>query len=570
MDFTKQIVDNQARNLVREFPDLFSEYADEKHKISAAFLLLGVSAYLNIDIEEAARCLTDGGEDGGFDAAFIDENGNGLAVVLFQAKYTFNLEKNAGFPENALEKAVMTINTIFDPSKGIVLNEKSMSHVNEIHALLNEGRIPRVVFVCLNNGKRWGNKGDAIINRAFSGQSQVSFEYFNCDDIISYGNRKKKINADMRLSGMAIHEDFNYKSVIVGRVAVPEIARLMSEYKESLLQGNIRYFLGKNDVNNAIKNTLLDIDDNSNFFFYNNGITIICEKFSANYLQKENWIVKMDNLQIINGGQTCMTIGNVISENTDCNFSNAYVLVRIYQLDINDAEMIRKITVATNNQNPVDLRDLRANDEQQKLLSIGVKELGYTYKTKRDAVTKSDAAIIPSTVGMEAVLTVWREKPFLAKYHKSEIFSTYYDYILGKDNETLNAAQLIIAVTIFRFCDRERKKITSNTSKNILRKYSSHLMAALLGRMLLEENKWTLEKLTHLNFKLAIDYFEKNCQRMYKNAEDVVLDSINDYFSYMGTKLGGLDGRTLASAFRNEGFCNRCFSVLTQREKEVL
>ena len=134
----------------------------------------------------------------------------------------------------------------------------------------------------------------------------------------------------------------------------------------------------------------------------------------------------------------------------------------------------------------------------------------------------------------------------------------------------MNAAQLIIAVTIFRFCDRERKKITSNTSKNILRKYSSHLMAALLGRMLLEENKWTLEKLTHLNFKLAIDYFEKNCQRMYKNAEDVVLDSINDYFSYMGTKLGGLDGRTLASAFRNEGFCNRCFSVLTQREKEVL
>lgn len=61
---------------------------------------------MNIDIEAAARCLTDGGEDGGFDAAFIDDNGNGLAVVLFQAKYTFALGKDSRLPENALEKSV--------------------------------------------------------------------------------------------------------------------------------------------------------------------------------------------------------------------------------------------------------------------------------------------------------------------------------------------------------------------------------------------------------------------------------------------------------------------------------
>ncbi len=37
MDIAKQIVDNQARNLVKESPELFSEYADEYHKISTAF-----------------------------------------------------------------------------------------------------------------------------------------------------------------------------------------------------------------------------------------------------------------------------------------------------------------------------------------------------------------------------------------------------------------------------------------------------------------------------------------------------------------------------------------------------
>ncbi|MDR3342649.1 MAG: hypothetical protein LBT14_07675, partial [Treponema sp.] len=44
--------------------------------------------------------------------------------------------------------------------------------------------------------------------------------------------------------------------------------------------------------------------------------------------------------------------------------------------------------------------------------------------------------------------------PHLAKYKKSEFFNVYYNEIF----DNLNAAQMIIAVLIFRMCDNYRKR----------------------------------------------------------------------------------------------------------------
>lgn len=103
MDIAKQIVDQRVTGLIKERPDLLSD-TDEKN-ISKAFLLLGVSSYLDVEIQEAEQYITDGGNDGGFDAAYIvDGSDMQLNVVLFQSKYTRNLEKDTNFPANAVEK----------------------------------------------------------------------------------------------------------------------------------------------------------------------------------------------------------------------------------------------------------------------------------------------------------------------------------------------------------------------------------------------------------------------------------------------------------------------------------
>ncbi len=547
MDIAKQIVDQRVLGLIKENPDFFTE--SEEKNISKAFLMLGVSAYLDLDIPDTLQYITDGRNDGGFDAAYIaDGTDMQLNVVLFQSKYTRNLDNDSNFPANAIEKAVNTVKCVFDPSAHMVLNEQSQTRVNEIRSLILDGHIPYVTFVMLNNGLSWDQTGESYIKNAFGGQAQVSFVHYNHNDIVKYVSSPKKINAQLNLSGFAIQENFNYKRVILGKVPVTEVFALFDQYGDSLLEKNIRRYLGKNAVNSGITETLHDSQKKQNFFFYNNGLTLVCEKFAYNGLQQSDWIVKLEGLQIINGGQTCKTIYHTIKDNPSQNFSQTYILVRIYELS-DDEQTIRDITFATNSLNPVDLRDLKANDEKQTLLEKGAAELGYTYRHKRDYSSVMNA--IPSTVAAESILSVWREKPHIARYRKNDLFGCFFNEIF----ENVNAAQMIIAVTIFRFCDAFRKRSTDNLNYNAARPFETHFMANIVGKLLCEDMQIPYEKIDHKNFKKIIVFFEAKKQDLISHGEKLLYEMLREYFHK--DNIHELDGRTIVTAFRRYDLLER-------------
>lgn len=541
MNIVKQIIDQRVNKILDENPDIFTT-EDLERKRSKAFLLLGVAAYLDIDIAEATQFITDGGSDGGFDAAYIVEaQDSQLNVVLFQSKYSRNLEHDSHFPANAIEKAVNTVRCVFNPAAHIELNPKSKQKVDEIRSFILDGQIPYVTFVMLNNGLPWNQDGENHINNAFAGQEQVHFVHFCHTDIIRYINRTSPINTQLSLSGKAIQEDFNYKRVILGRISVKEIYALMEEYGDSLLEKNIRRYLGKNNVNDGIIHTLEDADKRQNFFFFNNGITMICEKFSYNALQEQNWIVKINHLQIINGGQTCKTIHQTLKAHPEIDFSQVFLLIRLYEVN-DDEGIIQDITYATNSQNPVDFRDLKSNDELQILLEKNAQDLGYIYKRKRDNILTTN--VIPSTVAAEAVFAIWRERPHLAKYRRNEFFDKYYSEIFNN----LNAAQMVMAVLIFRYCDNIRKRFS--TSKNIQahRPYSQYFLAYMVGKQLLGNLNLKLDTLTHVNFNTVFDCFNEQKDSLYSKAESQMVKILVDYFN--NSDLGSIDGRTMSAAFR--------------------
>lgn len=541
MDIAKQIIDQRVNKILADNEALFAG-GDLERKRSKAFLLLGVAAYLDIDIAEAVQFITDGGNDEGFDAAYIEEAQDAqLNVVLFQSKYSRNLEKDSNFPSNAVEKAVNTVRCVFNPSSYIELNPKSKEKVDEIRSFILDGQIPYVTFVMLNNGLSWNQEGEHHINNAFEGQEQVRFVHYSHKDIIRYINRAVPINTQLSLSGKAIQENFNYKRVVLGRVSVKEIYELMETYGESLLEKNIRRYLGRNTVNDGIAQTLLSADKRQNFFFFNNGVTMICEKFSYNALQEQNWIVKINKLQIINGGQTCKTIHQILRDNPNFDFSQVYLLVRLYEVN-DDEGLIQDITYATNSQNLVDFRDLKSNDERQLLLEKSAEELGYFYKRKRDNLLSAN--VIPSTVAAEAVFAVWRERPHLAKYRRNEFFDKYYIEIF----EHLNAAQMVIAVLIFRYCDNNRKRFSEDEAIRAHRPYSQYFLAYMIGKQLLQNLNIKLESLTHMNFEEVRKYFEENKALLYEKSEHQLTEILTDYFN--NASLGEIDGRTMAAAFR--------------------
>jgi hypothetical protein len=506
ININASIIDQRIAGIVAEHSDWLPKGDDHKKK-SAAFVLLCMSALFEIALEEAVELLTEGGNDAGVDGLHIGDVDDGeFTVTIFQGKYKVDdLRGIANFPENGVQKALHTVTTLFDPAKQIQLNKNLAPRIEEIRSLVRDGYIPNVRAILCNNGAKWNEQGQGWIDRSGLPEDQVAWVHFSHDSIVEVLRKTKSVDDSLNFTGQAVIEDFNFRRVLIGKVQVNEIAELFNRHNDFLLERNIRRYLGLNSnrINFAIHQTLMDDQKRNNFYFFNNGITIICRKFRHNALQGANYQVKLENMQIINGGQTCKTIQQTLNESPDKAWADTSVLVRIYELSDDDKALVKDITYATNSQNPVDLRDLRSNDEIQKQLEIGIKDLDYMYKRQREE-GGGGSHMITSSIVAEAVLAIWRKKPHQAKFLRKEHFGKLYNEIF----EGLNAAQAIMAVLIFRAVENERKRPTEQTPPEFL-PYASHYLAMCIGEQLLALHNMTLDQLSHRNFKTLREIFEK-------------------------------------------------------------
>ena len=459
MNINASIIDQRVSGIVEDHPEWLPASSDIPKKKSAAFVLLCMSTCLEMTLEDSAELLTEGGNDAGVDGLHVGEVEDGeFLVTIFQGKYKINdLRGIANFPENDVQKAAGTVRVLFDPYRQVVLNEKIAPKIEEIRSLIREGYIPNVRIILCNNGDKWTSQADDWIAGAKENYGdKVTFIHFNHDSIVSILQRDEQVDTSLTLSGQAIVEDMNYMRVLVGRVSVQEVQRLFNDHGDRLLERNIRRYLGlhTNRVNTAIHETLCDSNKSDKFYFYNNGITAVCDRFDYNAFQQSDYQVQLKNMQVINGGQTCKTIQETLNDYLPTIVGqSAYLLIRVYQLAETHREIIQDITYATNSQNPVDLRDLRSNDEMQKNLELGLSDLGYTYRRQREE-GGGGSSVITSLIAAEAVLAIWRERPHQAKFRRKEHFGKLYEDIF----KHLNAAQALLAVLIFRAVENERKR----------------------------------------------------------------------------------------------------------------
>lgn len=516
MDINASIIDQQVRGLAESMADRLE--GDEVRRRSTAFVLLCIRAVLDLSTEEALDCLTEGAHDADVDGLHIGPiQDREFVVTLFQGKYKQDLDGRSAFPANAIKKLIGTVGSLFDPNRPLSARAELEAKIEDIRSLLKDGIIPVVRVVLCNNGQRWGQDGQEAIDNAGFPPEQVSWEHVNHDRLVQLLQRRKPVNETLQLTGSAIAEDFNFRRVLIGKLPVMSVKALFDRHGDKLLERNIRRYLGLRDnrVNTAIRATLLHPQRRQNFYFYNNGITAVCSKFRYNALQEKDFLVQVEDLQIINGGQTCKTIQNTLSEAPAEDYSKTYVLLRLYELGGTDDDLVGDITYATNSQNPVDLRDLRANDEIQRALEAALPQLGYEYKRKRDDGGRQGPTIITSSVAAEAVFSVWRRKPHQAKFRRGELFNDpFYGQIFTKD---LNAAQLILAVLIFRFAENERRRPSSSEPPRFM-PYASYFLAMLMGEELLAQHQLRVHQVDHRNFNQLRDGFEARKAELYQHA----------------------------------------------------
>lgn len=488
---------------------------------SIAFVYLCVKTMLDLDVDEAFDCLTDGGGDFGVDALQITEEIDGeFGVTLFQGKYKNNLEGNSNFEQNGIEAMVNAIRHIFDPSANLgAINDRLRVKVEQARSLIRDGLIPRVRSIACNNGLKWNAEAQTAIDRSGFGD-QVTWEYVNHDVLVSILQRIKPVGETLRLAGKAIVEDMNFSRVCIGRIPVTEVAALMKAHGERLLERNIRRYLGLhgNRVNEGIRSTLRS-NEPANFYFFNNGLTLVCDDFAYNALQSSDFQIKVENLQIVNGGQTCMTIFKTsedLQKEGKTLPAEAAVLVRIYKLPKGNEDIVLQITHATNSQNPVDLKDLRANDAKQQQLEQSIQDMGYTYRRKR-MDTAAKPTDITTGVAAEAVLAVWRQAPHQAKFLTREHFGKLYDTIF---TEALNGAQVVIAALLYRIAENHRRR--PHDDDPLFVRYASCFIAMQMGRRLLKDLSVGLHSLDHRNFNQAKQLVDEHGEDYFKaSSQDI-------------------------------------------------
>ena len=503
---SKNIIDKQVNKLASEFfSEQYSGNQDNKNKaLSKAYTQLTIKNMLDLDEDEAYECVVDGKNDFAIDGIYFSEPQNEFFdIYIYQIKYSSNLEKDPGIKENDIIKMIESIKKFFSLQTYDV-NDKLHQKLVDINAIVEEFNIPNFHIYFCNNGQSWSSNTQKIIddflNESIENKKRFNFNYINHETIFSLFEKSKPVDSFLNFTGRIVDEAINFKRSFVGKVSVSNIHSLMQEHGNKLLKQNVRDFLGfSKSVNQAIKSTLLDESKKDDFFFLNNGITMVCEKIDyAN--GTETVRAKLSNVQIINGGQTSKTIQNVVDENPEINFLDTYVLVRVYQIDMSkENEFVNAITTATNSQNAIYVKDLKANDEVQQKIENGLKQYDVIYLRRRDQ-RRARPQDIRMDIAAEVLLSCILKKPEDAKYRKALHFTEeYYNEIF--DETKVNVETIYFATMLFKKIESKRKT-ESNTSYPFIAFASHFILMLVYGKYVKKYGN-----VKHTNIQSSLEWF---------------------------------------------------------------
>lgn len=200
-------------------------------------------------------------------------------------------------------------------------------------------------------------------------------------------------------------EDYKLENIIDARYVLTPVVSIYKLYKNALensypiFDKNIREYLGNKGINKNIYKTLLNKDDRKNFFYYNNGITVICDKMGKIETKKSNNNMnvkfQIHDPQIVNGCQTVNSIyealKNINDENLEKEFKDTFVMMKILEInrdDNKDDQLYKDIVKYTNSQNSIDEKTFVANNNIFNRLQNEFEAKGFLLKIKQSDKNK--------------------------------------------------------------------------------------------------------------------------------------------------------------------------------------
>lgn len=553
-----QIAD-KIKNLFSQHLDL-NDIRDNDLEKETKILTRCLAAYavfnlLECSPEVAAKSVVDGGDDNGIDAIYYSPPSKRMVIVqskwnkdgkgepdssevakfckgvkdLFEMNFDrFNLK--IAQRQTQIEKAISEYETkytlvLIDTSEKIVLAEHAQRLIRDLLEEMNstgEEEIEQLVeFDRLNQGK---------IYSSFA---------------LSMGDSPIDIEIGLSEWGKV---DEPYKAYY-GMVSAKEIAKWWRDYERKLFNKNIRQVLGSTDVNDEIEQTL--IHHSENFWYYNNGITIIAKKIDKSMVgggSRTLGAFKLEKISIINGAQTVSTIGKY-SKKQGVNLDNVKVHVRLINLKDTPDDFGKEVTKANNRQNRIENRDFVSQDPEQIRIKteLALEEVDYNIvRSELFQATDKTFDLQEATVALACA----SKKPHLAVQAKRGIGKFYENIDKGIYKELFNGSVEGIYVYNCVRIDREINNYLKDEIQKLSRKSGRHYGMLVHGNRiisLLSFNKITLNaKLNDINYKI-------NTRQLRKIAKQVK----GDLFTYLEKEY---PENILGTLFKN---ASKCENIIT-------
>jgi len=396
-----------------------------------------------------------GEDDGGVDAMYffinnaliqdeteVPEQAMSAELAIIQAKYEL------GFKEDTIGKFAQFTRDLLDYSRAPedipylnVLAREGIARFRSAYAKIL-GSLPTLHITYHYVTKADGEPNGKVVARAAEinkfvkqtiSSSVTNFQYWNCNRLLAAARTTPTKTFTLELTNKFSTDD---GAAVVCLTSLRSFVAFLTDdhgdLRRSILEPNVRDYQGKsNRVNKDIRATL-GSGTEEEFWWLNNGVTILATKHSLSGNK-----LTIERPEIVNGLQTSQEIFAYFKEHEGKQDSRN-LLVRVIAPP--DDQTRTRITKATNNQTPVPAVSLHASDdihfdieERFKLYNLYYDRRKGKYRNMRKPI--SQIVSIPALA--KTVMAIVLQKPddararlqtFLGKEENySEVFNQEYD-----------------------------------------------------------------------------------------------------------------------------------------------
>ena len=361
-----------------------TEYTLPNKFETRAIAALALMMQTDLDAANSAKHITDGFKDMGVDAIYLDEDQKKLFVVQSKwhndGKKGVSQEEMLSFVEGI--KRILELNltgandSIQKKSTDI---DKALSQIGyQIHAIyIHTADQPMNKYVKKPINDLMKTTNDDV-------STLLVFDEIYYPSIYSYlahGQELDSVDLDDVILNNWGKIDSPY-CAYYGLISASAIGEWYNKFGNRLFAKNIRFYKGRTEVNDGIKNVLLK--EPENFVYYNNGIKLLCKNIKRKAKDSTNHntgLFALEGVSLVNGAQTTGSIGSIFLEKTE-QLSKAFVMIQIIDLSSASEETAVQITKLSNTQNKIESKDFVTLDPEQERIRSELAFSHYTYLYK--------------------------------------------------------------------------------------------------------------------------------------------------------------------------------------------